>query len=116
MREQWDSMVRVAASLRARKAPAHVVLDCLAASSPADRLAKAFTMLGRVLKTTHILSYLHDPQRRDRVQLQLNRGASRHQLAGRLFFANQGAFRSGDYGEIMNKVSALSVLSNAVLV
>jgi hypothetical protein len=39
-----------------------------------------------------------------------------HELARRLFFANQGAFRSGDYEEIMNKVSALSVLSNAVLV
>ncbi len=50
------------------------------------------------------------------VQLQLNRGESRHNLARRLFFANRGAFRSGDYAEIMNKVSALSVLSNAVLV
>lgn len=39
------------------------------------------------------------------------RGPSR-----RLFFANRGVFRSGDYAEIMNKVSALSVLSNAVLV
>ena len=46
---------------------------------------------------------------------QLNRGESRHQLARRLFFANQGAFRKGDYAEIMNKVSALSLLSNAAL-
>jgi TnpA family transposase len=116
VREQWDPMVRVAASLKARTAPAHVLLDRLAASSPSDRLAKALTMLGRVVKTTHILRYLHDARVRDRVQLQLNRGESRHELARRLFFANQGAFRSGDYEEIMNKVSALSVLSNAVLV
>jgi hypothetical protein len=34
----------------------------------------------------------------------------------RLFFANQGVFRTGDYEEIMNKVSCLSLLSNAVLV
>ena len=33
-----------------------------------------------------------------------------------LFFANQGAFRTGDYEEIMNKASCLSLLSNAVLV
>lgn len=50
------------------------------------------------------------------VQLQLNRGEARHQVARWLFFANQGVFRTGDYEEIMNKVSALSVLSNAVLV
>jgi hypothetical protein len=36
-------------------------------------------------------------------------------LARRLFFFNQGAFRSGDSEEILNKVSALSLLSNAVL-
>ena len=50
------------------------------------------------------------------MHLQLNRGESRHALARRIFFANQGAFRVGDYEEIMNKVSALALISNAVLV
>ena len=43
-------------------------------------------------------------------------GEFRHILAKWLFFANQGAFRSGDYAEIMNKASCLSLLSNAVLI
>jgi hypothetical protein len=50
------------------------------------------------------------------MQLQLNRGERRHQLARRLFFANQGAFQIGDYEEIMNKATCLSLLSNAVVV
>jgi len=50
------------------------------------------------------------------MQLQLNRGERRHQLARRLFFANQGAFQTGDYEEIMNKATCLSLLSNAVMV
>jgi TnpA family transposase len=108
--------VRVASSLKSHTAPAHVVLDRIVASSPSDRLAKALTMLGRVVKTTYLLRYFHDAGLRDRVHLQLNRGEARHDLAKRLFFANQGTFRSGDLAEIMNKVSALSVLSNAVLV
>jgi len=37
-------------------------------------------------------------------------------LARWLFFANRGEFRTGDYEEIMNKASCLSLLSNAVLV
>ena len=37
-------------------------------------------------------------------------------LARWLFFANRGEFRSGDYEEIMNRASCLSLLSNAVLV
>lgn len=116
VREQWDPLVRLAASLQHRTAPAHVVLQRLAASSRSDRLAKALTALGRLVKTLYILRYLQDEDLRRRVQLQLNRGEARHQLARRLFFANQGAFRTRDYEEIMNKVSALALLSNAVLV
>jgi hypothetical protein len=50
------------------------------------------------------------------MQLQVNRGEGRHQLARRLFFANQGAFQTGDYDEVMNKATCLSLLSNAVVV
>ncbi|MFN0101121.1 MAG: Tn3 family transposase [Bryobacteraceae bacterium] len=58
-----------------------------------------------------------DPDLRYRVQLQLNRGESRHELVGRcLFFANRDEFRTGDAEEIMNKASCLSLISNAVLV
>ena len=117
IREQWDQLVRVAASLRHRTAPANVIVQRLANSAPSDRLAKALTALGRVVKTIYILRYLNDPALRHRVQLQLNRGESRHDLAVRcLFFANRGEFRTGDADEIMNKASCLSLLSNAVLV
>jgi TnpA family transposase len=113
---QWDQLVRVAASLRNRVASAHVVLQRLANASPADRVAKALTTLGRIVKTIYILRYIHEEDLRRRVQLQLNRGESRHALARWLFFANRGEFRTGDYEEIMNKASCLSLLSNAVLV
>jgi len=33
-----------------------------------------------------------------------------------MFFADQGIFRSGDYFQIMNRASCLSLLSNVVLV
>jgi len=116
MAEQWDQLVRIAASLRHRTAPADVVLKRLASGAPSDRLAKALTTLGRVLKTIHILRYVQDADLRHRIQRQLNRGEFRHKLARRLFFANQGAFQTGDYEEIMNKASCLSLLCNAVLV
>jgi TnpA family transposase len=114
LHEQWDQLVRVAASLRNRTAPAHVVLQRLANST--ERLTKALTALGRIVKTVYILRYMHDPTLRGHVQLQLDRGEARHRLASRLFFANQGVFRTGDYEEIMHKVSCLGLLSNAVLV
>lgn len=114
--EQWDELVRVAASLRRRTAPPHVIVQRLVGGSPSNRLARALTALGRILKTVHILKYIQDEGLRARVQLQLNRGESRHALARWLFFALQGEFQRGDYEEIMNKASCLSLLSNAVLV
>jgi Tn3 transposase DDE domain len=94
----------------------HVVVQRLANSSPSDRLAKALTMLGRIVKSIYILKYLNEEDLRHRVQLQLNRGEHRHSLARWIFFANQGEFRTGDYQEIMNKASCLSLVSNAILV
>ena len=116
IREQWDSLVRLAASLRNRSAPAHVIVQRLAGGSPSDRLTKALRALGRVVKTIYILRYIHEEDLRRKVQLQLNRGEQRHRLARWFFFANQGEFRRADYEEIMNKASCLSLLSNATLV
>ena len=114
--EQWDQLVRLAASLKDRLTPAHVVMQRLANANASDRLAGALTQLGRLMKTIHILRYIQEAPLRDAIQLQLNRGEFRHILAKSLFFANWGSFRSGDYEEVMNKASCLSLLSNAVLV
>jgi TnpA family transposase len=114
--EQWDQLVRLAASLKDRLTPAHVVMQRLANANASDRLAGALSQLGRLMKTLHILRYIQEEKLRDAIQLQLNRGEFRHTLAKSLFFANWGSFRSGDYEEVMNKASCLSLLSNAVLV
>jgi TnpA family transposase len=116
IREQWDQLVQVAASLPNRTAPAHVVLTRLASSAPSDRLARTLTTFGQALKTLYLLRYLQEVHLCGRMQLQINRGEGRHQLARRLFFANQGAFQIGDYEEIMKKATCLSLLSIAVLV
>jgi hypothetical protein len=49
------------------------------------------------------------------MQLQLNKGEYRHKLPRRIFFADQGEFTTGDYEEIMNKASCLSLVFNAIL-
>jgi len=113
--EQWDEMLRVTLSLKQRTAPAHVIVQRLTNSFPSDRLSKAITNLGRIIKTEYILRYLTDPELRRRVQLQLNKGEYRHRLPRRVFFADQGEFTTSDYEEVMNKASCLSLVSNAIL-
>lgn len=113
--EQWDNMMLVAQSLKEKTAPAHIVVERLTKSYPLDRLSKAFTMLGRIIKTGYILNYISSKELRRTVQLQLNKGEYRHTLPRWIFFANQGEFTTGDYLEIMNKSSVLSLVSNAIL-
>lgn len=113
--EQFDQMIRVAASLKKKLSPDHEVIRRLSKGSPSDKLSKAFTQLARILKTEYILQYITDSGLRDKVQRQLNKGEHRHQLARCIFFANQVKFQVGDYEEIMNKASCLSLVSNAVL-
>lgn len=113
--EQWDMMMRVASSLKKKTAPAHVIVQRLMSNAPSDRLTKAFINLGRIIKTEYILRYITDSDLRRTVQLQLNKGEYRHKLPRRIFFADQGEFTTGDYAEIMNKASCLSLVSNAVL-
>jgi TnpA family transposase len=113
--EQIDEMVRIVASLKSKLAPAHEVLRRLSSGAPSDKISKAFTNLGRLIKTEYILRYITDPELRGRVQRQLNKGEHRHALSRWIFFADQGKFQTGDYEEIMNKASCLSLVSNAVL-
>jgi TnpA family transposase len=49
--EQWDALVRVAASLNNRIVRAHVVVQRLVNSPASNRLALALTHLGRLVKT-----------------------------------------------------------------
>ena len=48
--EQWDAVMRLATSLKDRTTPAHVIVQRLTSSYPADRLSKAITNLGRIIK------------------------------------------------------------------
>lgn len=113
--EQWDDIIRLVYSLKQRLIKPHIIMQKLNNQQSATRLAKSLTHLGRIVKTIYILRYLHDKDMRRAVRLQLNRVESRHSLVRNIFFADQGAFKTNNYTELMNKASCLSFLSNAVV-
>jgi hypothetical protein len=57
------------------------------------------------------LRYLTEPELRRTVQRQLNKGEYWPKLPCWVFSADQGEFTTGDYEEIMNKASCLSLVS-----
>jgi len=114
VKEEWGNLMNIIDSLKSKKFSASWFLEKLSNRGTSDRIYKAFSTIGKIVKTIYILRYLCDNVLRNKVGLQLNRGESRHQLAKHLFFANQGVFKTNDYEEIMNKASCLSFLSNAI--
>ena len=113
--EQWDDMTRLVYSLKKRLIKPHIIIQKLHAQETFTKLAKALVHLGRIVKTTYILRYLHDEKLRYTVRKQLNRGELRHTLARYVFFADQSSFKTNDYEEMMNKASSLSFVSNAMV-
>lgn len=93
----------------------HVILQKLNNQQSTTKLAKSLTHLGRMVKTIYILRYLYDQEMRQSIRLQLNRVESRHSLVRNIFFADQGAFKTNSYTELMNKASCLNFLSNAIV-
>jgi TnpA family transposase len=86
--EQWDQMACLTVSVKNRLAPPKLVVERLAGTVPADRLAKALNgLLGKSSKTIHIPRYIHDEKLRRAVQMQLNRGEARHTSERDLRFA-----------------------------
>ena len=113
--ERWDERLRVALSRKRRTAPAHVIVPRLTHSLPAERLSRAMTNLGRIIKTPDLWRYLTDRDLRQPVRLPLNKGDYRHKLPRRMFFADPGALTTGDDEEMMHKASCLSLGSTAIL-
>jgi hypothetical protein len=87
LREQWDSLVRVAASLKNRTAPANVIVQRLANASSSDRLAGALTALGRIVKTIFVLRYLSDPELRSFGRQAAPPTVKQHMAAIRMLFS-----------------------------
>ena len=115
IKEQLDQMIKIVISLQRRLVPANEIIRRLCKGSPSDRLTKAFTQLGRRIKTEYILRYLSESEVRLKAQRQLIKGEDKHALSRWIIFANHGKFQVGDYEEIMNKARCLNLVSNAVL-
>lgn len=112
--EQWPLILSLTAALRGQLLEAHTVCTKLSANT-SDRFSQALMELGRLVKTIFVLRYLHDSNLRGAIQLQLNKGESRHELARNICFANRGEFRTGDLDELMNKTTCLAFVCNAIV-
>lgn len=115
VKEAWDDVIRVMASIKARTATASLILHRLGSYARQHRVHQALAEIGRAEKTMHILRTVDSEDYRRTQARELNKGEASHDLSRFLFFGQEGALRGREFGDQAQSFSALAVLHNAVV-
>ena len=80
LREQWESLLRLAASIREGWCTATDALGRFGSDAQGDPLYQAAVSFGRLVRTQYLCTYFADAQFRGAIRRALNHGESVHQL------------------------------------
>jgi TnpA family transposase len=108
IRDTWDKMMRLIASIKNGQERASLIVSKLAAASHRNKLFRGLQELGRMVKTAYLAKYLRSEELRRRVLLHLNKGESIHSLARKVFFGRLAEICERTYEEQLNTASALT--------
>jgi TnpA family transposase len=115
IRQNWDSLLRLMASIQTGIVPASRILRKLDAYHAESGVYKALREVGRIAKTSFLLDYFTQRRLRARVQQVLNRVESYHALVRSLFVGQSGEFRLPDLEAQINRTSCLQLLAAMVI-
>lgn len=115
IRENWDDVLRLMASICTGVVPASRVLRKLNAYHVESGLYKALREVGRIAKTSFLLDYFTRRAVRRRVQTGLNRPESVHSLARALFIGRLGEFRLQSLSAQLHRASCLQLVTAMVI-
>lgn len=114
--DDWDELLRVAASMKMGWVTASTFIRKLLAYPRQHKLTQMLVEYGRLIRSTFIPFYLDDQANRRRILVQLNKGEEVHGLRDFLFFDNKGQIRKQQPDDLVNLAGCLNLVSNAVIV
>jgi TnpA family transposase len=115
LHEQWDELLRLAASIREGWCSAAQVLARFGSDAQGDPLYQAAVTFGRLVRTQYLCEYFVDSKFRDSIRRVLNHGESVHQLQRSIRPYAIGPKRGRSYDEQRAISGSLSLLSNLVM-
>lgn len=113
--KHWDDLLRLTASLKTGWSTASLLIGKLQSFPRKNDVARALQEYGKIKKTEFILRYLLDNDFRRRINRQLNKGESLHNLRKFLFFANEGNIRKRFPEEQQTQANCLNLVTNAIV-
>jgi len=102
-------------SLKNKEVTASVLLKRLSSYAKNHPLYQALKELGRIYKSLFLLEYYNDPELRQRIEKQLNKGELWHKFAKEIFFGNNQEFKVGTKDEQNLAVTCRNLIQNSVV-
>ncbi|MEU2159308.1 Tn3 family transposase [Streptomyces sp. NPDC019396] len=106
-------MLPLAGSLREGTVRASQILPVLAGQGRPSPLGRAVMQIGRLDRSAFLARYYHSELFRRKINTQLNRQESRHELARRIFYGQKGELRQRYKEGQEDQLSALGLVLNA---
>jgi len=116
IRQNWDDMLRLAASLKFRWTTPSLMIRKLQSFPRQHILTQALQEYGRLVKTIFILRYFKSEAYRRRIGTQLNKGEKFHALRSHIHSANRGFIRKKYPEDHLNQANCLNLVVNAIAV
>ena len=113
--ENWEEILRLAASIKAGTVAPSAILRRLAAYPRQNTLAKALKEIGRLERTLFTLDWISDPALRRRANAGLNKGEARNALARAMFFHRLGEIRDRTFENQRYRASGLNLAVAAII-
>lgn len=113
--EQWDQLVRIAASIHNGTTSAVLALERFGTAAQGDPVYKAAKTLGRLMRTIYLCDYFTKSDFRRELHRILNRGESVHTLQRAIHFGEVPHQRGRQKEELQAISGSLALLTNVVI-
>lgn len=111
----WNQMAQFYASIEAGKITASIALKRLLSLSKKNEFFKANLLLGRILKTEHILQHMSDSEYRSKKHRGLLKGEEIHQLGRDINYANRGKISARTDKALIFCCNSLTIILAAII-
>lgn len=112
--EQWDNILRFLVTIKLNYALPSTLLRRLTSYAHHHPLYLALRELGKVVRTTFILQFMHEEETRRRVNHSLTKVENYHQLAAELNLGKNGMIRYATREDLLVMARSKQVLINAI--
>ena len=111
----FDSMLRVALSIKEGKITPSTILKKLGTYSRKNKLYLAFRELGRVIRTIYLMKYISDVELRSTIQAATNKSEGFNGFAKWIAFGNDGVIRENSRDEQRKIIKYNHLVANCLI-